>query len=82
MEKLVYTTNINCGGCVAKVKPYLDAVPGIGSWAVDTANPDKPLTIEGPKLDETAVLAAITSAGFAAKRAEKGWNKILKKFMT
>ena len=42
-----YRTNLNCGSCVAAVKPYLDSDPAIRRWAVDTADPDKVLTVEG-----------------------------------
>ena len=29
MEKLKFKTNINCGGCVAKVTPFLNAETSI-----------------------------------------------------
>ena len=29
METLKFTTNINCGGCIAKVTPFLDNKEGI-----------------------------------------------------
>ena len=37
MEKniLKFKTSINCGGCIAKVTPYLDSVKGITKWEVD-----------------------------------------------
>ena len=45
MEKnnhdLRFKTNVNCGGCVASVKPHLDNADGICHWDVDTTNKDK-----------------------------------------
>ena len=32
-----YRTNLNCGSCVAAVKPHLDNDPIIRRWSVDTA---------------------------------------------
>jgi len=46
MATLQFKTNINCGGCIARVTPRLNEVKGISSWKVDTDNPDKILTVE------------------------------------
>ena len=46
METLKFKTNIKCGGCIAAVTPALDSLKEIGKWNVDTASPDKILTIE------------------------------------
>jgi copper chaperone len=46
MEKLKFQTTIKCGGCIAAVKPHLDAHPAISTWAVDTAHPDKIMEVE------------------------------------
>lgn len=46
METLQFKTNINCGGCVAKVTPGLNETEGICHWNVDTNNPNKILTVE------------------------------------
>ncbi len=40
-QTLKFKTNINCGSCVAAVKPHLDNATDIISWSVDTENPDK-----------------------------------------
>ena len=50
-----FKTNLNCGSCVAAVKPVLDRAPAIRSWRVDTANPDKVLTVEGDDLSAESV---------------------------
>ncbi|HKO75869.1 MAG TPA: cation transporter [Flavobacterium sp.] len=44
-ETFVFKTNINCGGCVAKVTPVLDTTDGIETWTVDTTNKDKILSV-------------------------------------
>src|SRR5690606_6131324 len=41
-----FKTSISCSGCIAAVKPHLDAAAGITHWQVDTDNPDKILTVE------------------------------------
>ena len=67
MEKLQFKTNINCGGCVAKVTNQLNATVGEGNWQVDTANPDKPLTITNPEASAEEVSDAVKKAGFKAE---------------
>lgn len=44
--KYQFKTNINCGGCMAAVKPHLDAQADIKEWEVDTKSPNKVLTVE------------------------------------
>lgn len=61
---LLFKSNINCSGCVAKVTPFLDETAGAGNWQVDTNQPDKPLTITSDVLPE-AVIAAVKKAGFS-----------------
>lgn len=59
-----YRTNLNCGSCVAAVKPYLDAAPGIQRWQVDTASPDKTLTVAGDDVGQRRVGELVGKAGF------------------
>ncbi len=59
-----YRTNLNCGSCVAAVKPYLDGDPAIRRWAVDTADPNKVLTVEGEGVSAELVERDVASAGF------------------
>ncbi len=66
MKTQTFKTTINCGGCVRAVTPVLNAEPAIASWQVDTANPDKVLTVTGDvSADQVACLLA--EAGFEAK---------------
>lgn len=60
-------TNLNCGGCVSKVKSDLDNAEGISEWNVDTANSDKILTIKSEGITEEEVVAIIKRKGFKAE---------------
>lgn len=33
-SKLKFKTNINCGGCIEKVTPFLNEVAGEGHWTL------------------------------------------------
>lgn len=66
-KEFQFKTNINCGGCVASVKPHLDNAEGICEWNVDTANQDKILTIKSEGVTEEQVLNIIEKAGFKAE---------------
>ena len=59
-----FKTNINCGGCIAKVKPHLDNAEGICEWNVDTANKDKVLTVTSEGITEEQVVNLIKKTGF------------------
>ena len=67
MKTLKFKTNINCGGCVSKVTPFLNKQEGVESWEVDTANPDKILTIESDGASEEAIKATLQKVGFKAE---------------
>ncbi len=64
MEKLKFKTNINCGGCVAKVTPFLNAETSIDKWEIDVVSPEKILTIEMETIHPDIVLNVIKKAGF------------------
>lgn len=58
-----FKTNINCGSCVRSVTGFLDDVPGVTIWRVNTEDPRKILSVEG-EVDSAAVIAAVQDAGF------------------
>ena len=58
-----FRTNLRCGSCVATLKPYLDREPGVDSWAVDIASPNKTLTVDGDASPES-VKEALARAGY------------------
>ena len=66
MKEHRFTTNLNCGNCVATAKPHLDALPGPAQWSVDTSKPEKTLTIRTDASAED-VVQALATAGFEAK---------------
>lgn len=59
---LQFKTNLNCESCVAAVKPFLDDVPNRIDWEVETATPDKLLTVKGDKISPDSVTAAVAKA--------------------
>ena len=61
---LQFKTNINCGGCVASVKPHLDNADGVCHWEVDTTGKDKILTVKSTGITEQEVIEAVQKAGF------------------
>lgn len=68
METLKFKTNIKCSGCIATVTPFLNDIPEISKWEVDTENPEKILTVEaGDELDEETVISTLEKAGYTAK---------------
>lgn len=60
-----FRTNLNCGRCVEKVAPGLSADTAIESWAVDTSDPRKILTVAGDTDLSDRVHAVLAAAGFA-----------------
>lgn len=69
-NKFQFKTNINCGGCIASVKPHLDSAAGICRWEVDTANKDKVLTVQSAGITEEQVIATVQKAGFKIESLE------------
>lgn len=70
--KLQFNTNINCGGCIAKVQPFLEEENRIQHWEVDTQHGDKILTVETEELKADEMIALIQNAGFKAELRKKG----------
>jgi copper chaperone len=64
METVQFKTNINCGGCVAKVTPKLNEAKGIVTWDVDTESPNKVLTVQTENLPAASVMEIVKKAGF------------------
>jgi copper chaperone len=64
-----FKTNIRCGGCIQKVKPYLDGLKEIKTWQVDLASPDRILTIDG-EISAELVTKALAEAGYNAEKLQ------------
>lgn len=67
METLKFKTTINCSGCVATVTPHLNQIEGIEKWSVDTANPQKILTVETSGLSPEVIVEKLKEAGYKAE---------------
>ncbi len=63
-KEFQFKTNINCGGCVASVKPHLDKETNITEWSVDIANKDKILTVKSVGITQKQVVEIVQKAGF------------------
>lgn len=68
MGTIRFKTNINCGGCIKAVTPFLDKAEGVKSWQVDTNNPEKILTVEAEGADAQALKKVVEKAGFKAEQ--------------
>ncbi|NRB62625.1 MAG: heavy-metal-associated domain-containing protein [Saprospiraceae bacterium] len=64
MKEFTFKTNINCVSCVRSVTSFLEEVPGIESWVVDTTDPEKKLTVEGNTVESQQIITAVQEAGF------------------
>ncbi|MBS1491796.1 MAG: heavy-metal-associated domain-containing protein [Bacteroidetes bacterium] len=63
-QKFQFKTNINCGGCIASVKPFLDQAEGVCEWHVDTTNPNKVLTVQAEGISPLKIIETVQKAGF------------------
>ena len=64
METIKFKTNINCGGCLAKVTPFLNEEKTIEKWEVNTLTPEKILTVISQEGNAETVIKAVQKAGF------------------
>src|SRR5687768_6793059 len=64
MTTVKYRTNLNCGSCVAAVRPFLDGDKAIRRWSVDTSDSNKVLTVEGEGVSDAVVERHVADAGF------------------
>lgn len=67
---LSFKTNIKCAGCVQKVKPYLDKVPGIKEWNIDLNSDQRTLNIEGD-VEVARVIQLLSQAGYKAEKINR-----------
>ena len=64
MPTLRFKTTINCGNCIRAVTPTLNQEAGAANWQVDTASPDKILTVTTDSAELPHLLKAVEAAGF------------------
>jgi copper chaperone len=67
MKTLQFKTTLKCGGCVATLKPILDAETSIEKWEVDITSPEKILKVETASLSSEDVKVLVEKAGFKAE---------------
>ena len=63
-----FKTNIKCGGCIATVTPFLNATAGENAWKVDTAVPEKVLTVSAATVSAAEIIRAVEKAGYKAEQ--------------
>lgn len=74
MKTYQFKTNINCGGCVATVKPHLDEAVGTENWQVDTTHKDKILTVKtAEEVSAENIQNVVKTAGFQAAPMKAGF---------
>ena len=61
-ELTFHVPGMTCGHCEAAVTTQVSALPGVASVSVDLAT--KLVTVAGPSLDQSSIVAAIDEAGF------------------
>lgn len=59
-----FKTNINCGGCLARVTSALDSSEGICHWEVDLNSKEKTLSIHSDGISEKEIIETVQQAGF------------------
>lgn len=64
MKTYYFKTNLRCAGCVNKVKPLLDQLPGVVSWEVDLVSADKILMIKTDIAKPSEIITAFKNAGY------------------
>jgi copper chaperone len=67
MKTLKFKTNINCGGCIKTVTPFLNQLDEVDEWKVDTENPDKILTVGGDDFTAEEIISTVKKAGYTAE---------------
>lgn len=70
MENQTFKTNINCSGCVAKVKDQLNSLLGEDNWQVDILNPKKPLSIKRNDIEKERIIEVVEKLGFKIEPLE------------
>jgi len=70
MKTVKYKTNINCGGCIKSVTPFLNELDNVDTWKVDTENPDKILEVALDDDNSAIILETVKKAGFKIEEIE------------
>ena len=65
MKTITFKTNLECGGCVARITPLMNENSEIKDWSVDLDDVDKRLTVTS-SLPHESVIKILEKAGFSA----------------
>lgn len=66
--EIVYQSDLRCGSCLSKLRPYLDAEPEVSSWSSDLADPRKLVKVHLRDASGKAkILELFQKAGFTAQ---------------
>lgn len=68
MKTVQFKTNMKCSGCTDKVTPFLNSVPEIKKWDVDTASKNKILTVDFDGTNEDIIVKKVEEAGFKIEK--------------
>ncbi len=68
MQALRFKTNINCGGCIKAVTPFLNQKLGDGNWKVNIDHPGKILEVSVEGIGPEQVIQAVEGAGYQISR--------------
>jgi copper chaperone len=69
MESIKFKTTLKCNGCIAAVKPALDAIDELAKWEIDLSSPDRLLTAVVSSSDaKDKIVSAFKAAGYEAVR--------------
>ena len=61
---------------MATAKPFLDSLPDNTNWNVDTANPEKILTVQGEAVSVAEVVEKVKQAGFKIEEQKSLFGKL------
>ena len=71
MKSYKFRTNINCGGCINSVTPYLNELKD-AEWTVDTDDKRKVLEVKTNTLSEEDIIDKVHEAGYEAQPLKSG----------
>ncbi len=64
MKTVNYKTNINCGGCLKSVTPFLNQLDNVDTWKVHLDCSNKILEVVLEDDNDAVVVKAVKEAGF------------------
>lgn len=71
MKSYKFKTNINCGGCINSVTPYLNELKD-AEWTVDTDDKYKVLKVKTESLTQKEIIEKVHEAGYEAQPLKSG----------